>query len=53
MGRRRRKETGRKAPKASEIRRTDQFHRAFVITVAAQRMIAPWAMLVKKSQLET
>jgi hypothetical protein len=41
MGSRRRKERGRKAPREREILRTDQFHLAFVTTVAAQRMTAP------------
>jgi hypothetical protein len=41
MGRRRRKESGRKAPREREILRTDQFHLALVTTVATQRMIAP------------
>ncbi len=44
---------GRKAEKARLTLRTDQFHRAFVMVVAATKTMAPQAMLVKNSQFTT
>jgi hypothetical protein len=53
MGSRRRKENGRKAENARPTLLTDQFHRAFVIVVAATRTMAPEATLVKNNQFTT
>jgi hypothetical protein len=53
MGRKRIKEMGRKAENAIPTLRTDQFHLAFVMVVAAARAMAPAARLVKNSQFTT